>query len=66
MCDEHGTGCASRRAVLAGAGGVGVTALLAGCQTYGVVGSPYAPAGPLPARPQDRLAGRPPDGDLGG
>ncbi|MFY1682843.1 Rieske (2Fe-2S) protein [Micromonospora sp. WMMD730] len=42
MCDERGTGCASRRAVLAGAGGVGVTALLTGCQTYGEPTTPAA------------------------
>jgi Rieske Fe-S protein len=46
-CDER-TGCAPRRALLAGAGGVGVAALLAGCQTYGA--APAAP--PVVTAPQ--------------
>ncbi|WP_329010470.1 Rieske (2Fe-2S) protein [Micromonospora rifamycinica] len=42
MCDERGAGCPSRRTVLAGAGGVGVAALLSGCQTYGESTAPTA------------------------
>ncbi|MEV4728279.1 hypothetical protein AB0K29_32055, partial [Micromonospora humida] len=78
MCDERGAGCASRRAVLAGAGGVGVTALLTGCQTYGepttpaaapqTGGSAAAPAGAspggsgAPAGPSAGAGGAPPRG----
>jgi Rieske Fe-S protein len=40
-----GHGCASRRAVLAGVGAVSVTALLAGCQTYGEQAPPAPAAG---------------------
>ncbi|MFI9638705.1 Rieske (2Fe-2S) protein [Micromonospora sp. NPDC051925] len=47
MCDERGAGCPPRRTLLAGAGGVGVAALLTGCQTYGEAAAPVAapPAG---------------------
>ncbi|MGK5440555.1 Rieske (2Fe-2S) protein [Micromonospora sp. URMC 105] len=65
MVDDRDRGCPSRRAVLAGAGGVGVGALLTGCQTYGEA-TPAAPApeaaGPAaggsgaPAKPLATLA----------
>ncbi|RKN47851.1 Rieske (2Fe-2S) protein [Micromonospora endolithica] len=48
MSDDPRTGRPCRRAVLAGSGAVGVTALLAGCQTYGAASAP-APAAPPPA-----------------
>ncbi|TDC58253.1 Rieske (2Fe-2S) protein [Micromonospora sp. KC207] len=52
MTDEHRP-CPSRRAVLCATGAAGVTALLAGCQTYGEpVAAPVAadpPAGGAPA-----------------
>ncbi|MEH0981788.1 Rieske (2Fe-2S) protein [Micromonospora sp. CPCC 205556] len=47
MADECGVRCPSRRAVLAGTG-AGVTALLAGCQTYGEPAGPAA-GGPPPS-----------------
>ncbi|MEU1756675.1 Rieske (2Fe-2S) protein [Micromonospora matsumotoense] len=67
MCDERGAGCPSRRTLLAGAGGVGVAALLTGCQTYGeptapaaapaASGSAAAPAGGDPAGASPGAAG---------
>jgi Rieske Fe-S protein len=57
---EHlcGQGCATRRIVLAGAGATGLTALLAGCQTYGEAAQP-APAQPAPAQPAPVGGGAP-------
>ncbi|GGM05409.1 MULTISPECIES: Rieske (2Fe-2S) protein [Micromonospora] len=46
--DVPGRSCPPRRALLAGACAVGVTAALAGCQTYGTA-PVAAPGGPAPA-----------------
>ncbi|MEV0726295.1 Rieske (2Fe-2S) protein [Micromonospora purpureochromogenes] len=40
MVDDRDPGCPSRRAMLAGAGAAGLTALLTGCQTYGEAAAP--------------------------
>ncbi|SCL13574.1 Ferredoxin subunit of nitrite reductase or a ring-hydroxylating dioxygenase [Micromonospora nigra] len=51
MNDDPAGCCRSRRAILAGTGAAGVTALLSGCQTYG---EPAArPAAPAAAGPGD-------------
>ncbi|MEW2383613.1 Rieske (2Fe-2S) protein [Micromonospora sp. NPDC047707] len=64
MNEDAGT--ASRRAVLAGTGAAGVTAVLAGCQTYGAASAPApaAPAAPV-APAATGTAGPPPVGGEG-